>query len=245
VVRCQPNTALLKMTGQFIFEISVESVDAALGAERAGADRIELCDNAKEGGTTPTPELMQAARQRVRRPIFTMARPRSGNFVYSDAEFEVMRRDIERAKTLHMDGIVLGLLNTHGKIDVVRTRQLVAQAAPLPVTFHRAFDECADLSTSLEDVIEAGATRLLTSGGKRTAPEGLPILANLVRIAADRITVMPGSGLHAGNIREAVQQSRALEYHAGLSSVVAHPAENLSAFEEEVKKLADALRSCN
>jgi copper homeostasis protein len=233
------------MSGQYIFEISVESVEAALAAARAGVDRIELCNNAKEGGTTPAPELMQAARQGVRRPIFTMTRPRSGNFLYSDAEFESMRRDIETAKKLQMDGIVLGLLNTHGKIDVARTSQLVAHAAPLPVTFHRAFDQCADLSSSLEDVIKTGATRLFTSGGKRTAPEGLQVLANLVRIAADRITVMPGSGVHAGNIREVVQQSHALEYHAGLSSVVAHPAENLSAFEEEVKKLADALRGCN
>jgi copper homeostasis protein len=223
-------------------EISVESVHAALAAERGGAHRVELCSNAQEGGTTPAPELLRAAREHVRLPIFTMIRPRPGKFLYSDTEFVAMQRDIDSAKKLQMDGIVLGLLDANGKIDIARTTQLVMHATPLPVTFHRAFDECRDLSRSLEDVIKTGATRLLTSGGKRTAPEALEILANLVRLAGDRITIMPGSGLHAGNIREAAQQTHASEYHAGLSSMIPHPAGNLRAFEQEVRKLATALR---
>jgi copper homeostasis protein len=223
-------------------EISVESVDAALAAERGGAHRIELCSNAQEGGTTPAPELLRAAREHVRLPIFTMIRPRPGKFLYSDTEFVAMLRDIDSAKKLQMDGIVLGLLNANGKIDIERTSRLVAHAMPLPVTFHRAFDECRDLSRSLEDVIKTGATRLLTSGGKRTAPEALEILADLVRLAGERITIMPGSGLHAGNIRKAARETHASEYHAGLSSVIPRPAENLSAFEQGVRKLANALR---
>lgn len=231
------------MPRQYILEISVETVDAALAAERAGADRIELCSNTKEGGTTAPPESLRSARERVRLPIFAMVRPRPGDFLYSDAEFSAMQRDIHSAKKFQMDGIVLGLLHANRKIDVARTSQLVAQAAPLPVTFHRAFDECADFLASLEDVIKTGATRLLTSGGKTTAPEALEVLADLVRLAAGRIVVMPGSGLHAGNIREAVQHIRACEYHAGLSSVIPHPSENLSAYQQEIKKLLVALHS--
>jgi len=154
-----------------------------------------------------------------------------------------MRDDIESAKRFHIDGVVLGLLNGCGQVDIDRTRQLAEHANPLPVTFHRAFDECADLSGSLEDVIKTGAARLLTSGGKRTAPEALDVLGNLVRQAGDRITVMPGSGLHAGNIRKAVLMTGAREYHAGLSSVVSCPEKNPSAFEQEVRKLAAALGS--
>jgi copper homeostasis protein len=232
---------LQKMFCPHILEISVESVDAALAAERGGAHRVELCSNAQEGGTTPASELLRAAREHVHLPIFTMIRPRSGEFLYSDTEFVAMQRDIDSAKKLQMDGIVLGLLNADGTIDIARTTQLVRHATPLPVTFHRAFDQCRDLSRSLEDVIKTGAARLLTSGGKRTAPEALEILANLVRLAGDRIAIMPGSGLHAGNIREAAQQTHASEYHAGLSSVIPHPAGNPRAFEQEVRKLATAL----
>ena len=233
------------MSRPYILEISVETVDAALAAERAGADRIELCSNTNEGGTTPAFGLMQSARERMRLPIFAMIRPRAGDFLYSGVEFAAMQSDIDSAKKLQLDGIVLGLLDGHGKIDVARTSQLIAHAAPLPATFHRAFDACADLSAALEDVVKTGATRLLTSGGKTITPEAMGILADLVRLAAGRIAVMPGSGLHYGNIREAVRQIRAGEYHAGLSSVIPHPAENLNAYEEEVRKLARALRSCN
>jgi len=233
------------MSPQYILEISVETVAAALAAERAGANRIELCSNAREGGTTPASALMQATRELVHVPIFAMVRPRPGNFLYSEAEFSAMQRDIDSTQKSQMDGVVLGLLDANRKIDVTRTSQLVAHAAPLPVTFHRAFDECANLSAALEDVIKTGATRLLTSGGKTTAPEALEVLADLVRLAADHIVVMPGSGLHAGNIREAVQQIRASEYHAGLSSVISRPSENLSAYEEEIKKLLTALDGVN
>ncbi len=212
-----------------------------MAAERGGADRIELCSHASEGGTTPAPELLRAARERVALPIFSMIRPRAGGFVYCDAEFETMAREIVTAKEFGMDGVVVGLLSDKGQIDIARTRQLVERAKPLPVTFHRAFDECTNLRTSLENVIKTGATRLLTSGGKQTAPEALGLLAELVNTAGDRLVVMPGSGLHAGNIREAVKKTRAGEYHAGLSSVVAHPADNLAAFEEAVRKLAAGL----
>jgi copper homeostasis protein len=229
----------------YILEISVETVEAALAAERGGAQRIELCSNLRDGGTTPSPELLRSARERLRLPIFSMIRARAGNFVYSDQEFSSMLRDIDTAKQLHADGIVLGLLNSAGEIDVERTSQLVTHASPLRVTFHRAFDQCVNLPRSLEDVIKTGATRLLTSGGKKTAPEAFETLGNLVRLAGDRITVMPGSGLHAGNICEAVQKTGAREYHAALSTVISHPANNPETFGEKVAALAAALRTCN
>jgi copper homeostasis protein len=233
------------MQYRHVLEISVESIDAAMAAERGGARRIEFCSNAWEGGTTPSPALLRVLRERVRLPIFSMNRPRGGNFVYSAAEFEVMLRDVETAKELGMDGLVLGLLDGDGEIDVERTKELVERARPLPVTLHRAFDECLDLRHSLEDVIKSGATRLLTSGGKQTAPEALETIGELVRIAGDRLIVMPGSGIHAGNIRKVVRATGAREVHAGLSSVIASPAGNLAAFEEEVRKLAAALRDCD
>jgi len=233
------------MPSTYILEISVESVESAVAAERGEAQRIETCCNAREGGTTPSGELLRAVRERVRLPILSMVRPRSGNFLYSDAEFRAMQSDIETAKQMRMDGVVLGLLHADGQVDVERTRQLVEQARPLEVTFHRAFDECADLREALEDVIKTGANRLLTSGGKRTAPEALEVLGDLVQVAGKRMIVMPGSGLHAGNIRETVEKTGAREYHAGLSSVVTRPGDDIDAFEEEVRRLAGALRACN
>ena len=226
-----------------LLEISVESVEAATAAERGGADRIELCSNLREGGTTPSAELRRVARARLRVPIFIMVRPRAGDFVYSESEFEEMTQEIAAAKECEMDGVVLGLLDAQGSVDVGRTRQLVELARPLPVTFHRAFDETRDLQVALEAVISAGATRLLTSGGKPSAPEALEPLAELVEKAGKRIVVMPGSGIHADNIKEVVKKTGAREYHAGLSSVVARPAENLQAFEEAVRQLAAALAS--
>jgi copper homeostasis protein len=232
------------MRKEFILEISVESVEAAAAAERGGAARIEFCSNTRVGGTTPSDEMLRAVRERVRVPIFSMVRPRGGGFFYNEAEFEVMRHDVDAAKKCGMDGVVLGLLKVDGKVDVARTKQLVELAGPLAVTFHRAFDDCADLRGALEDVIKTGATRLLTSGGKRTAPEALGVLCELVRIAGERLVVMPGSGLHAGNIREAVTKTGAREFHAGLSSVVAKPAVETGAFEEEVRRVVEVLREC-
>jgi len=231
------------MQTRYVLEISVESVAAAMAAERGGAQRIELCGNAREGGTTPSDELLSAVRARVTLPVVSMVRPRSGNFFYTDAEFPAMQREIAAAKKFRMDGIVLGLLTASGHIDVRRSAQLVDEARPLLVTYHRAFDECSDLRKSLEDVIKTGAARLLTSGGKRTAPEALASLGDLVRIAGQRLIVMPGSGLHAGNILEVVKKTGAREFHAALSSVVPDPLNNLGAFEGEVRKLAAALTS--
>jgi copper homeostasis protein len=231
------------MPSKYLLEISVESVDAAMAAERGGASRIEFCGNLRVGGVTPSGELLRDARERVRVPIFSMVRPRDGDFFNPEADFAAMGRDIATAKEIGVDGVVLGLLNAERKIDVARTAQLVEMARPLPVTFHRAFDDCTDdLRAALEYVIATGAARLLTSGGTRTAPEALDLLGELVRIAGERLIVMPGSGLHAGNIREAAAKTGAREFHAGLSSVASSVAGNIGTFEAEVRRMSQVLR---
>src|SRR5439155_21977641 len=179
-------------------------------------------------------------RGQIHLPIFAMIRPRGGDFVYSDAEFELMRGSVATAKELGMDGLVLGLLTRERRVDVERTRELVELARPLPVTFHRAFDESVDLAAALEDVIASGAARILTSGGAPTAPEGIATLAKLVAAAGNRIIILPGSGINATNIAQ-VMQTRAREFHSGLSSALGRPTTDHAAFTENVRQLADAL----
>jgi copper homeostasis protein len=227
-----------------ILEITVETVDAALSAQRGGAHRIELCSQLAVGGLTPSSELMQAARQQISLPIFAMIRPRGGDFVYSESEFAAMQRDIGTAKQLGMNGVVLGILKEATRVDIDRTRQLVELARPFPVTFHRAFDATADLREAFEDVIQTGATRILTSGGAPTAPEGLAALVELVAAAGDRILVVPGGGINPSNILRVAQESRAREFHSGLSSVLPNADQRGERFEAQVRKLAAQLAVC-
>jgi copper homeostasis protein len=231
----------LSMPGQYFLEISVGTVEAAVAAEQGGAHRIELCGDLSVGGITPSAELMRAVRAQVRLPIFSMVRPRGGDFVHSATEFESMKRDIGVAKELRMDGIVLGILTSARHVDVERARQLVELARPLPVTFHRAFDECADLKKSLEEVIQTGATRILTSGGAASAAEGLSTLAKLVELARDRIIILPGAGINISNILDVARQTHAREFHSGLSSSLPHPRIDHQQFEAEIRELVKLL----
>jgi len=228
------------VTSGRVVEISVDSVERAVAAERGGASRIELCGSLEVGGVTPSVELMRARRAAVRVPIFAMVRPRGGDFVYSAAEFEEMRAAIDVARLAGMDGVVLGLLKADGTVDVARTAELVREAGILPVTFHRAFDESVDLFAALEDVVATGAARLLTSGGAVTAPQAMPRIAELVRRARGRVIVVPGSGITAGNVAEIAGATGAVEFHAGLSSVVGRGAE-AGEFEREVRRLVEAV----
>ena len=220
----------------------MESAEAAVAAQGGGADRIELCAKLSVGGLTPSAELMRAVRKQIQLPIFGMIRPRAGDFVYSEAEFEMMREQIDAAKRFGMDGVVLGILRADRRVDVKRTRELVELAQPLPVTFHRAFDESVDLQGSLKDVISTGAKRILTSGGAPNVAEGTAMLRELVRVAGDRIIIVPGAGLNASNIERVVNQTGAREFHSGLSSVFARRDTSATRFEEEVQKLAAELR---
>jgi len=195
------------MPNHVVLEVCVESVDHAMAAERGGAHRIELCSDLASGGITPSVALFEASRHHLRLPIHALIRPRAGDFLYSDYEFEIMERDIHMAKQLRMDGIVLGLLDENGRVDVPRTRTLVDVAHPLPVTFHRAFDECQDMDACLEAVIQTGAARILTSAGQARATDGITALAHLVRAAGDRIVVMPGGGVDVDNVQLILRQT--------------------------------------
>jgi copper homeostasis protein len=226
---------------RFTLEISVQSVEAALAAERGGADRIELCADLSVGGLTPTPELLHSVREKVGIPIYSMIRPREGNFVYSVKEFAEMKRSVTVAKEEGMNGAVFGLLREDRKVDVDRTRELVELARPLPVTFHRAFDDSANLSEALEDVIRTGAARILTSGGAKSAPEGAPTLAELVKAAGDRVIIIPGAGISAANISKVARQTGAHEFHSGLSTALPYSSCDYRKFEAEVRKLAEQL----
>ena len=201
------------MNNQLVFEFCIDSVESAMAVEQGGADRVELCDNLLEGGTTPSAGAIALARQNVEIDINVMIRPRGGDFYYSDVEFEVMKFDVEQAKQLGANGVVIGLLNPDGSIDLARTRELVELARPLSVTFHRAFDMCRDPYEALEQLITLGIDRILTSGQEPSVVEGLDLITELVRKAGDRIIIMPGAGITERNIGKIAAQSGVKEVH--------------------------------
>jgi copper homeostasis protein len=228
------------MKQKFILEIAVESIAAAQAAERGGADRIELCADLRRGGLTPSAEMMREARATLKIPIHAMIRPRAGDFCYSDEEFSAMKESIDLAQRMKMDGVVLGALRDDHSIDVERSEELVQQARPMKVTFHRAFDECKDLLRGMEDVIRTGADRILTSGGAPDAVLGRDTLRMLVLMAGKRIVIMPGAGITPDNFAAVALAIGASEYHSGLGKVLRYGSKDFSRFEEEVRKLARA-----
>lgn len=201
-----------------LIEAAVESLDDALAAVDGGADRLELCANLADGGTTPSEALIADVVERVAIPVFVMIRPRGGNFVYSTTELEDMRRSIDHARELDVDGFVFGVLNTSNRIDAIRTQSLVDMAGDLPVTFHRAFDRVADQIDALDMLIDLGVSRVLTSGGAPTAPEGMAALRELVEIAGDEITILGGGGVRFQNVLELVEETGLTEVHARCES---------------------------
>jgi copper homeostasis protein len=246
------------MTERILIEVCVDSVASAAAAERGGAQRVELCSDLLEGGVTPSTGLLEAVRAKVTIGVHPIIRPRPGDFCYSDEEFEVMQRDIERAKASGAEGVVLGVLDPSGKIDVRRTRTLVELARPLSVTFHRAFDMSTDLSRALEDVCATGADRILTSGGEQTCQQGVDTVARLVKAANERVSIMAGGGIGYNNAAAIVEQTGVSEIHVGLGSPIASPMlhrnprvslvktqgteyERTEVLEEDVRKLSRAI----
>lgn len=196
-----------------LVEACVDSVESAIAAQEGGAGRLELCAGLVEGGTTPSEGLIAVCRERITIPLFVIIRPRGGDFIYSEAELAVMRRDIVRAKQLGADGVVLGVLDRDGEVDTGGTRSLVELAQPMAATFHRAFDHTRDPDAALEAVIETGATRVLTSGHAETAVKGRAALARLVRQAERRLIVLAGGGITEDNVEQVVSASGVREVH--------------------------------
>ncbi len=204
-------------------EICIDSVESAIAAERGGAQRVELCADLLEGGITPSAGMIASVRSHISIQLFVMIRPRSGDFCYTDLEFDVMNREIELARNLGADGIVLGLLDLDARVNVPRTRQLVELAAPLPVTFHRAVDMTPDLDSTVEDVIATGASRILTSGGAPDAVTGMNQIARMVEVASGRIIIMPGGGVSPQTVEAIANGTGATEFHSSARTAVPSP----------------------
>ncbi|QJD97975.1 copper homeostasis protein CutC [Mucilaginibacter robiniae] len=197
-------------------EVCANSVASALAAQNGGAHRVELCENLHEGGTTPSHGQVKIARELLHIKLHALLRPRLGDFLYTDIEFQIMLADLHYLVSAGCDGVVLGILNADSTVDVPRCRILIdiAKQHGLSVTFHRAFDLCADMDQALEDVIQLGCDRILTSGGKTTAIEGANKIAHLIQKAAGRIIIMPGAGISELNAADLVHYTGATEIHS-------------------------------
>lgn len=238
-----------------ILEIAANSVASALAAQEGGAGRVELCTALELGGLTPSHAQIALTRERLTVPMYVLIRPRTGDFLYSDLECETMLRDIEACIDLGCNGVVLGVLDADGNVDMPRCRSLIAAAGNMGVTFHRAFDLSRDPLASLEHLIELGCERVLTSGARPSAPEGAALIRELVAQAGERIVVMPGAGINAGNIAALAKRTQAREFHVSakraLPSRMRHHHAHLDDMQEgewrsdetQVRKLVAALQS--
>lgn len=222
-----------------VLENCSNSVQSSIEAQKGGAIRVELCDNLAEGGTTPSLSQIQLTRENIDIQLNVIIRPRGVDFLYSDLEFESMKQDIHHCGKSKCDGVVIGILNADGTVDIERNKILVniAREYNMSVTFHRAFDRCADLFKSLEDIINLGCDRILTSGGRKTALEGKEVIKKLIKQANGRIIIMPGSGINENNIAELVEATGLIEFHGSFRSryngKMQYQTELLDSYEEE------------
>ncbi|WP_034337924.1 copper homeostasis protein CutC [Deinococcus misasensis] len=206
------------------FEVCVESLQGAMNAVQGGATRIELCSSLIEGGLTPSAGLIREVKRHCPVPVHVMVRPRSGDFLYSPNEIQTMLSDIEYCQFLEVDGLVFGALDSQGELDTWAMQQLMQASGRTKVTFHRAFDVCKNPTRALEQLIELGVRRVLTSGQASTAFEGRQLIAALVRQARDRLTILPGSGITKDNVIPLLQATHAREVHfSGRSAQKNHP----------------------
>jgi copper homeostasis protein len=238
----------------FNLEIIAFNIESCKLAQAAGAHRIELCDNPGDGGTTPSYGFIKQARAVLKIELYCMIRPRGGDFFYNDDEFEIMKADVLTAKQLGCDGVVIGLLNTDGTVDVARSKSLVQLAYPMGVTFQRAFDRVKDPFASLEAVIETGCERILTSGLVPNCLDGAPLIAQLHQKAAGRINIMAGSGLRSSNVLQIATITGISQFHTSarvfvdtqMEYVVAAMEETLESVmvdAEEVKRISGLLKN--
>ncbi|MGF7232074.1 copper homeostasis protein CutC [Arachidicoccus sp.] len=233
-------------------EIAVFNITSAIQAQSAGANRIELCENPFDGGTTPSYGTLKTTIEKITIPVFPIIRPRGGDFLYNNEELAVMKKDLLLIRQLGFQGAVLGLLNIDGAVDIEQTRRLVELAYPLEITFHRAFDRAKNPLESLEQVIDTGCARILTSGQRPNAGDGFDLIKELVRQADQRIVIVPGSGIRSSNLQKIIETG-AEEFHSSArkeinsamkfkSSSMAETLMNICVDEEEVKKMKTILQ---
>ncbi|MDR0413657.1 MAG: copper homeostasis protein CutC [Dysgonamonadaceae bacterium] len=205
----------MKTANKIVLEVCADSIQGALIAQSEGAQRIELCANLPEGGVTPSPAQIEIARRRLNIRLYVLVRPRGGDFLYDDTEMETIASDIHFCGKAGCDGVVIGALTADGAIDKKRTGSLVriAHQYAMGVTFHRAFDRSNDLFLALEDVIDLGCERILTSGGCNTALEGAGVIRQLIAKAGERIVIMPGCGVTPENAPELIRKTGLKELH--------------------------------
>ena len=205
------------MKSFYQLEVPVYNIESALAAYTGGADRLELCASPAEGGITPSYAMIEYVKKNVPIPVNVMIRPRGGDFLYSDDEFEIMKKDIEICKSLGVNGVVFGILLPNGNIDRNRCKELVALSQPLTTTFHRAIDRCAAPLKALEDIIDCGFERILTSGQHNKAIDGIDLIRQFNAISNQRIIIMPGSGVNEDNIAEIALKTTCRELHSSAS----------------------------
>lgn len=202
----------------YTIEIATASYASTAAAVKGGASRIELCSALSEGGLTPSYAYLLKCRHDFSIPLFPIIRPRGGDFLYTEEEFEIIKKDVVFCRETNFEGIVTGFLNGDGSIDTERLLTIVELAHPMQVTFHRAFDRCNNPFEALEEIIGCGCKRILTSGQKLTAPDGAELIRQLIRAAVNRITIMPGSGVRKDNIAALAKKTGATEFHSSLRS---------------------------
>ena len=244
------------MADQSLLEVCAFTVQSCIIAERAGAARVELCDNPIEGGTTPSYGTIRQARERISIRLYPIIRPRSGNYFYDEEEYAIIKNEIAICKDLGCDGISVGAAKINAEIDTERLKRIVEWAYPMGVTCNRVFDGTPDPFKALEDIIRCGCERVLTSGQKTAAPDAGELLGKLVEQAGDRIVIMPGAGIKSSNLAQLKKESGAKEFHASARKTAPNPLTYINtqisdygavyiADEEEVRRLVKALRDEN
>lgn len=241
-----------------LLEACSNSVRSSIEAQKGGASRVELCDNLAEGGTTPALSQIELSRKYLHIKLYPLIRPRGGDFLYTDIEFETMKLDVHHCGKTKCDGVAIGILNSDGSIDKARNKELIniAHSYKMGVTFHRAFDRCNNLKEALEDIIDLGCERVLTSGGKKTALDGKETIRDLIKQANDRIIIMPGAGITENNISELVETTGLKEFHGSFrtryNSDMKFITENIDSYQDEYtmlltdkNKIEQAIKNAN
>ncbi len=232
----------------FLLEVCAFNIQSCIIAEKAGAARVELCDNPVEGGTTPGYGTIRQTREKIAIELYPIIRPRAGDYFYDDNEFAIMHKDILLCKELGCEGISTGVQLQNGEIDTDRLKRIVEWAYPMGVTCNRVFDNAPDPLKALEEIINCGCERILTSGQQPAAPEGSKLLAVLVQQAAERIIIMPGAGIRASNIEKLIMETGAKEFHTSARKTIPSQVTSLNtavtdtgnfylANEEELRKI--------